>query len=343
MGVLPAPGFPAAGSDSQRLAMDALSDVLRMVQLSGAVYLSGQFTAPWCVLGHADSDLCAVYLPRSDRVISYHLVVEGSCQACLAADMRSTVSLDTNDLVVVPQGEAHLLGSDLSLPPASAAPLLAAQASIHPREVLRIDHGGGGAPTRLVCGFLTCDGPLSNPLLAALPRLFKVRNGAGAESAWLASALSFGAAEAACPRAGSSTVLAKLSELLFVEAVRRCIEELPLQHKGWLAGLRDRYVGRALLKLHEQPAYPWTVDELARQVGLSRSALAQRFSDLLGQPPMQYLAQWRLQAAARALRDGRQSLAEIADAAGYDSEPSFSRAFKRQFGLPPASWRTSVH
>jgi AraC-like DNA-binding protein len=333
----------ATGSDRQRQAMDALSDVLRMVQLSGAVYLSGQFTAPWCVLGHAESDLCATYLPRSDRVISYHLVAEGSCHACLAGDRSSAVTLDTNDLVVVPLGEEHLLGSDLAIPPASAAPLLAAQAATHPREVLRIDHGGGGARTRLVCGFLTCDGPLSNPLLAALPRLFKVRIGAGAESAWLASALSFGAAEAACPRQGSATVLAKLSELLFAEAVRRCIDELPLQHKGWLAGLRDRYVGPALLKLHGHPTYPWTVDELARQVGLSRSALAQRFTDLLGQPPMQYLAQWRLHAAARALRDSRRSLAEIAEAAGYDSEPSFSRAFKRQFGLPPASWRSTLH
>jgi AraC-like DNA-binding protein len=323
--------------------MDTLSDVLRMVHLTGAVYLSAQFTAPWCVLGHAESDLCAIYLPRSDRVISYHLIAEGRCGACLAADTAASVALETGDLLVVPRGEAHVLGSDLALPPASAAPLLAAQANLTPGEVLRIEHGGGGERTRMVCGFLTCDGPLSNPLLAALPRIFKVHMNEGAESAWLASALSFGAAEAARPREGSMTVLAKLSELLFVEAVRRCIEELPPEHRGWLAGLRDRYVGPALLKLHQYPAHPWTVDELAREVGLSRSALAQRFADLLGQPPMQYLAQWRLQGAARELRDGRKSVAEIADAAGYDSEPSFSRAFKRQFGLPPSSWRSAGH
>lgn len=322
--------------------MDTLSDVLRIVQLSGAVYLSGEFTAPWCVEGRADSDLCAAYLPHCERVVSYHLVVEGSCLACLSNDRKTVLELHANDVLVVPQGDEHLLGSDLSLPPALAGPLLE-DASAHATDVIRIVHGGGGATTRLLCGFLTCEGELGNPLLASLPRLFKVDVGNDAESAWLASALKFGATEAAFPRDGSATVLAKLSELLFVQAVRRCIDSLPPHQKGWLNALRDRYVGRAMVRLHAQPAYPWTVDELAHQVGLSRSALAQRFSELLGQPPMQYLAQWRLHAAARELCDGQKTLAEIADSAGYESEPSFSRAFKRQFGLPPASWRAQQH
>lgn len=147
--------------------------------------------------------------------------------------------------------------------------------------------------------------------------------------------------EAAVSRAGSATVLAKLSELLFVEAVRRCIDTLPEDEKNWLAGLRDRFVGRALSMLHAQPAHVWTVNELARKVGLSRSALAQRFSDFLGQPPMQYLARWRLQIAAQQLRDGEKSLADVAENVGYDSEAAFNRAFKREFGMPPASWRRS--
>lgn len=320
--------------------MDALSDVLRIVQLSGAVYLSAEFTAPWCVTGRADSELCAAYLPHCGRVVSYHLVLEGSCMACLAGDTKAAVRLEPNDVLVVPQGDQHLLGSDVGLPPADAAPLLAERSAAAPGEVIRIVHGGGGAVTRIVCGFLNCDGELSAPLLASLPRLFKVGVGSDAESAWLASALNFGAAEAASPRDGSATVLAKLSELLFVQAIRRCIDNLPPHQQGWLGALRDRYVGRAMVRMHADPAYPWTVDELARQVGLSRSALAQRFSELLGQPPMQYLAQWRLYAAARELRNGGKSLAEIAGAAGYESEPAFSRAFKRQFGLPPASWRS---
>jgi AraC family transcriptional regulator, alkane utilization regulator len=174
-----------------------------------------------------------------------------------------------------------------------------------------------------------------------LPRIFKVdvRNDSG--SAWLESSLRFAAEEAAVARPGSATVLGKLSELLFVEAVRRCIDTMPEGKKNWLAGLRDRFVGRALSLMHSQPAHPWTVDELARKVGLSRSALAQRFSDFLGQPPMQYLAHWRLQMAAQQLRDGEKSLADVAEQVGYDSEAAFNRAFKREFGMPPATWRRS--
>lgn len=321
--------------------MDALSDVLRVVQLSGAVFLSGEFTAPWCVISQADSEVFASFLPRSDRVVSYHLVTQGSCCARLADDAQSAIRLEAGEVLVIPQGEAHLLGSDLDLQPTPSAPLLAKHLQTHPGEVMRILHGGGGTPTHIVCGFLTCDEFISNPLLASLPRLFKVDVGTGAESAWLVSALGFAATEAAEPRAGTTTVLAKLSELVFVEAVRRCMETLPENEKGWLAALRDRYVGRALSCLHAHPAHPWTVGELARSVGLSRSALAQRFTELLGQPPMQYLARWRLHMAARQLRNSGKSLAEVASAASYDSEAAFSRAFKREYGLPPASWRTS--
>ncbi|HEV7431957.1 MAG TPA: AraC family transcriptional regulator, partial [Steroidobacteraceae bacterium] len=159
--------------------------------------------------------------------------------------------------------------------------------------------------------------------------------------AWLESSLEFAAAEAANGRTGSTIVLAKLSELLFVEAVRRCLDGLPADCKGWLAGARDRFVGRALSLLHAQPARAWTVDELAQRVGLSRSALAQRFTDLLGQPPMQYLARWRLELAAQELATGHEPLAAVAALVGYDSEAAFNRAFKREFGLPPASWRKS--
>ncbi|MDB5824882.1 MAG: AraC family transcriptional regulator [Herminiimonas sp.] len=321
--------------------MDALSDVLRIVQLSGAVFLHGEFTSPWCLVNHADSKACAGFLPPADRVAVYHLIVEGSCWARLADDNDGPVQIKAGELLVLPQGEAHLMGSDLELEPVPAAPLLAEHVEMHPGEIMQIVHGGGGARTRMVCGFLTCDGALSNPLLASLPRLFKVDIGGSLESAWLSATLGFATAEAASPKAGTATVLAKLSELLFVQAVRRCIDTLPENEKGWLAALRDRYVGKALVHLHAQPAYPWTVDELAGKVALSRSALAQRFVNLLGQSPMQYLARWRLQTAARQLRSGDQSLGEVASTIGYDSEAAFSRAFKREFGLAPASWRAS--
>lgn len=321
--------------------MDALSQLLQAVELSGAVFLSAEFTAPWCVISQADSRICGAYLPPAERVVSYHLIREGCCLASLSGGAGPVLHLRAGDLLVVPQGDAHLLGSDLSLAPAQSAPLLAQHVESNPGEVLRFSHGAGGPATRMVCGFLTCDGILSNPLLQSLPRLFKVDVGSGAESAWLVPALAFGAAEAADPRPGGATLLGKLSELLFVHALRRCLDSLPDHQAGWLAALRDRYVGPAMLRLHADPAYPWTVDGLAAEVGLSRSAFAQRFTSLLGQPPIQYLGHCRLRAAARELRSGNSSLAELAGKVGYESEAAFSRAFKREFGMPPASWRAS--
>lgn len=319
--------------------MDVLSQVLQAVELSGAVFLSAEFTAPWCVLSQLDSNICGSYLPRSERVVSYHLIAEGRCLASLSSAGGPVLSLDAGDLLVVPQGDAHLLGSDLSLTPAPSAPLLAQHVASNPGEILRLQHGAGGAATRMVCGFLTCDGILGNPLLQSLPRLFKVSVGSGAESGWLAPALAFATAEAAGTRPGGAAVLGKLSELLFVHALRRCLDSLPDRETGWLAALRDRYIGPAMLLLHADPATPWTVDSLAGEVGLSRSAFAQRFTSLLGQPPMKYLAGWRLRVAARELRSGSSSLAALAGKVGYESEAAFSRAFKREFGMPPASWR----
>ena len=319
--------------------MGALSDVLRVVRLGGAVFLNGEFTAPWCVMSQADAGICASFLPESERVVSYHLVAEGNCWAQLADDPASAIYLNAGELLVVPQGEAHLMGSGLDLPAVPAAPMLVKQLETAPGQVMKVVYGEGGALTRLVCGFLACDDTLSNPILSALPRIFKIDMRGDSRSAWLESSLQFAAAEAAELRSGSSMVLGKLSELLFVEAVRRCIEGLPTERKGWLAGVRDRFVGRALSLMHAQPAYAWTVDELAKKVGLSRSALAQRFSELIGQPPMQYLARWRLQIASQELLHGNKSLAIVAEHVGYESEAAFNRAFKREFGLPPAGWR----
>ncbi|MGF6571724.1 AraC-like DNA-binding protein [Paraburkholderia sp. GAS333] len=320
-------------------SMDALSDVLRFVRLGGAVYLNGDFTAPWCVVGNVTQALCATFLPRAERIVSYHLITEGNCRARLVDDPASTIHLDAGELLVVPQGEAHLMGSSLELTPAPADTMLSHYMKTTPGEVMELSYGGGGTRTRLICGFLACDDSLTNPVLSALPRIFKVDMRNDPQSAWLESSLKLAAAEAAEWRVGSAIVLARLSELLFVEAVRRCIDALPDDRKGWLAGVSDRFVGRALALLHAQSAHNWTVDELARKVGLSRSALAQRFTQLLGQPPMQYLARWRLQVAAQELRTGTRSIAAVGQHVGYESEAAFNRAFKREFGTPPASWR----
>ncbi len=319
--------------------MDAVSDVLRVVRLGGAVFLNAEFTAPWCVISQTEANLCAHYLPPSERVVSFHLITAGMCWAQLAGEPESAIELHAGELLVVPQGEAHILGSTLDQQPVPSGPMLLSMMETAPGEVLKVCYGGGGVEMRMVCGFLACNETLSNPLLAALPRIFKIDMRNDPRSAWLESSLQFAAAEAAETRAGSTIVLSRLSELLFVEAVRRCINALPAGSKGWLTAAGDRFVGRALSMLHSQLAHPWTVDELAGKVGLSRSALAQRFTDLLEQPPMQYLARWRLQVAAQELASGNKTLAVIAGEVGYESEAAFNRAFKREFGSPPAGWR----
>ncbi|SAL01100.1 AraC family transcriptional regulator [Caballeronia arationis] len=321
--------------------MDALSDVLRIIQLIGAVHLDGSFSAPWCVIGQADSALCSAYLPPSENVVSFHLLTEGSCFAMLPGDPTSLVQAEAGDVIVVPQGETHVLGSSPGLVPEVLGQLLANQVETKPGEVMTLTYGGGGEVTRMVCGFLAPQDHSRNPLLCALPRLFKVSM-RGSGSSWLESSLRFATAEAASGQAGSATVLTKLAELVFVEAVRRYVSTMADDRKGWLAGLRDRFVARALALMHSRTAYAWTVDALAREVGISRSGLAQRFTELVGLPPMQYLASWRLQLAARQLRLTNSSLMSIAEDAGYDSEASFNRAFKREFGQPPATWRRNM-
>lgn len=321
--------------------MDTVSDALRTMRMVGALYLNAEFTAPWCVLARPDQAVCAAFLPGSERVIAYHLIVAGSCWAQVEGDPASAIRLEAGELLVIPHGHEHILGSTLDDTPVPSQPVLLKKLETAPGQVIKLSHGGGGTATVVMCGFLATDNTQSNPLLAALPPIFKVDMRNDPQAAWLQSSLHFAATETAHRRPGSTMVVGKLSELLFAEAVRRCIDALPPDRKGWLAGMRDRFVGRALTLMHAQPEHAWTVDELARAVGLSRSLLAQRFSDLLGDPPMQYLTRWRLQIAAQELRAGDRPLAAIAASVGYESEAAFSRAFKRVFGQPPASWRKS--
>jgi AraC-like DNA-binding protein len=261
-------------------------------------------------------------------------VTEGRCDVSLAG--RAPESAHAGDLVIIPGGEAHSLGSDLSRPQVPGGTLVVQRG---PDDVPQVRHGGGGAVTRMVCGYLACDSSLFDTVLAALPRIMVVNMREGPGAQWLTSSIRFSIAESAAQRAGAGTVLAKLSELMFVEAIRRHIESLPPEQTGWLAGLRDRFVGKTLALIHSKPAHPWTVEELAGAVGLSRSALAERFTGLIGQPPMQYLTRWRLQLAANLLRSGSRNVAAVAADVGYDSEAAFSRAFKRELGTTPAAWR----
>ncbi len=317
--------------------VDALSDALGVLRLTGAVFLDAEFTAPWCVLSEGRRPVTHP-LPPGGNVIFFHLLTEGHCKARLASG-GETVELETGDIVMMSRDDSHLMGSDLTLTPIPAANLVQPAAA---NGLMRVDHGGGGEKTRFGCSFLICDERLSGPLLDSLPRILRIPLGEGPGVGWMRNLMQAGNQETAAQRPGGITVLAKLSELLFVEGLRRYIESLPDGTTGWLAGLRDRFVGRALALMHERPGHDWTVDELAEKAGLSRSALAQRFTDMLGQPPMQYLTRWRLTLAAQRLREEQTSIARIAADIGYDSEQAFNRAFKRELGETPAAWRRSM-
>jgi len=317
--------------------MDALSDVLKSVRLEGAVFLNAEFTAPWCIRGRYGLTSVRERLAGAEHVVFFHFLVEGRCRVRLA-EGGEMLEVAAGDVVLFPQDDQHLMGSDLQLAPVDTARLLQREAD-GAADFIQLRHGGGGAPTRFVCGYLACSRSVCRPLLESLPRLARITVGDGPAAALLRETLRMGVFESQAVRPGADSMLSKLSELVFVEALRRYVEKLPAEGKGWLAGVRDPRIGRALALLHAQPERAWTVDELARAVALSRSALAERFATLVGEPPVQYLLRWRLALAARALRAGRDAIARVAERSGYESEAAFSRAFKREFGIPPAAWR----
>jgi AraC-like DNA-binding protein len=316
--------------------MDALSDVLKVAHLTGGVFLHAEFFAPWCVASQLTPEDCLPFIGPAPHLILYHYVVEGELFVKVDNDGSKAFLLGPGEVVMLPRNDRHLLGSDLSLPPVESHVL------IHPPEsggLFSIRHGGNGERTRLVCGFLGCEGVEGNPVISTLPAALHLDVEEGGAAEWIRTTFQFAADEVAAGRPGSETVLAKLSELLFVEAVRRYAEQLDPGETGWLAGLRDRYVARTLALFHREVTRSWTMDELGREVGLSRSALAERFTRLIGVAPMHYLTNWRMQVAARHLRTTNASLAQIADLVGYESEAAFSRAFKKAFGFAPATWR----
>jgi AraC-like DNA-binding protein len=316
--------------------MDALSDVLRVAHLTGGVFLHAEFSAPWCIAARVGAEHCAPLLGPASHLIIYHYVVEGDLRIRVDGADGEDLVIGTGEVVLLPRNDLHLMGSDLSLPPVAGGDIIQP-----PKDggLYSIHHGGTGARTRMICGFLGCAGGEGNPVIATLPRLMKLNVEQGGAAEWIRTTFQYAAEEVATGRPGSETVLAKLSELLFVESVRRYAAGLPDGQTGWLAGLREPYVARALALLHRDIARHWTVDDLSRAIGLSRSALADRFIRLIGVPPMHYLANWRMQVANQKLRNTNASLAQVAQIVGYESEAAFSRAFKKEFGTAPATWR----
>lgn len=321
--------------------MDVLSDVLRAARLTGALFFPMQVSSPWVDEVPAAAEFADILLPGAEHVVSYHIVRQGGCWAALPGE--TPVRLEAGDVFVVPQGDAYVM---------SSAPDLRSSASrddvigffrlmATPAAPLTVTEGGGGPDgADVICGFLGCDARPFNPVLDALPRTLYLRRQPGTRAdARLSQLVDLALAESQERQSGTRCALLRLSELLFIEVVRRHLESLTSEHTGWLAGLRDPMTGHALALLHGRPADAWSLERLARDVGVSRSSLADRFSALVGQPPMRYLARWRIQLACRLLCDDAAKVSAVALDVGYQSEAAFSRAFKAIVGASPASWR----
>ena len=315
--------------------MDAFSDILSGVKLSGALFFNAEFSAPWCFSSPASNTLAPLLAPGAPHLVIYHFVIDGAAFVKLPGGQ--SIELGPGDIVVLPHGDAHVMTSAIGVEEASLNAAIISK--IRSRDLSPMQAGGGGDSARYVCGYMACDPFLSRPILGGLPPVFKVNIRTDPSGRWLENSILHLAEEAASGLVGSDAMLAKLSEALFVDTLRRFVAGMPEQQTGWLAGARDPIVGKSLGLLHSRIARPWTIADLADEVGISRTALVERFTRYLSEPPMTYLTRWRLQLAARSLENTPRGVSEIAGEVGYESEAAFNRAFKREFGEPPGRYR----
>ena len=327
-------GHPAEFADRPDNLMDAFSEILATFKLEGAMYFHAEFSSPWSVSSPASREFIPALAPGAPHLVIYHLVVEG--MALTRTRNGEFLTLEPGDIVIFPHGDPHELVSDEG---ASNDVTSAIIKKILTHDLRPLRTGAGGKHSRFVCGYMACDPFLCRPLLEGLPTILKVSIRRDPSGQWLENSILHLVEEAASGQAGSEAMLAKLSEALFVDILRRYVAGLPEEHVGWLAGARDPVVGKSLAILHSRVSRHWTIADLAKEVGLSRSALVERFSRFLSVPPMTYLTRWRLGLAARALTTTSRGTADIASDIGYESEAAFNRAFKREFGLPPARYR----
>ncbi len=324
------------------MSTDTLSEILSGVHLTGSVFFDVTARAPWVAEAPPSAQIADKVMPGAQHAIEYHVVAEGSCWISLVDDATfAPVRLEEGDIAVMPHGDPHVVSS---APGMRAEPIMEIHRRPNHDEELpfRLRTGGDGpGDAHLICGFFSCDVRPFNPLLASLPRFMRFgREASRASSGRLDQFIRFAAAEAGAKRAGSQSILNRLSELMFVEIIRLHMDQLsPSGETGWLAGLRDPLVGRALTLLHARPAHAWTLEQLAAEAGASRSVLAERFGQLVGCAPIQYLTQWRMQIAARRLAEPGARVSIVAFEVGYASEAAFSRAFKKVVGQSPGQWR----
>ena len=313
--------------------MTPFAEIIQSFNVTGGLFLDAEFTAPWCVSAQVGADDCSAYTPVPANVVAFHYVSEGRVNVSVAGIPPLVV--EAGEIVLVPRNDPHMLGSDLSLAPVDSETLIRPGVK---GGLARIEHGGGGTAAKLVCGFLGTDSRHA-PILVLLPPLLKIRMDDPAATSWIESSFRLAARATAAPAQSSPGLLTPLAELLFAAAVRRHFETIPDAAAHWSAGMGDRKVADALGRIHADLARHWTTDDLAGEVAMSRSAFAGRFRRVMGEAPMRYLGRQRLAAAARRLKDSPDPIARIAVDAGYDSEASFSRAFRREYELPPAAWR----
>jgi len=329
---------------------DPLSDVLRAVRLRGALFYYIEGRSPWVAEAPAACEIIPAIMSGVDHMIEFHGIVRGSCWATPVGD--APIRLDEGDVILFPQGDAHVMSSapgmragvvDKALYFTPRPPQLPFSLAFTREGVTtaRLD-GGGEDEVTIVCGFLGCDARPFNPLLAALPRVLRVSSATLGRDSLVSEFLRAAVSESNQKRPGGEAVLELMSKAMFVDVLRRYVDSLPPDQTGWLAGVRDAGVGRALARMHEQPGAPWTLERLAEETAMSRSVFHDRFVHFVGQPPMQYLTQWRMQVAAGLLHETPAKLIEVALEVGYESEAAFSRAFKRVVGLSPGAWRKRV-
>lgn len=329
--------------------MDVLSDVLKTVRLTGSIFFTADLYDPWSVISPPNEMLLNHLPARAECVSLFHIITEGSCW--FKTETGAPFLIGKGSVVIFPHSNTHTMCSSFSPSPVQVVQLLTPDIMTGNSP---LTYGGSGDKVQFVCGYLFCDQRF-NPLLGAVPEVIILtsvpqttstkKSGQGPGSlyvdpgSWLDATVNHLVSEVYEKKPGSATVITRLTELLFVEILRRYMDSLPGNSRGWLAAVRDPEIGRALKYLHAAPAEKWSVDIMADKVGVSRSAFAKRFTDLTGETPIHYLAGWRMQLAKSLLLEPALSLAAVAEKIGYESDIAFNRAFKRHVGTSPAKWR----